>query len=119
MTIVGIVGVFSVPFSESLYAIFVPNLIAPPHLSFFLVLRMPAFGFFILPFVVAGNGAIYLRMKLRLSMNGMPVNWLLIAALMSILRGALKMICACILADFACTGVCTRMNLRHAWWIVD
>ena len=29
------------------------------------------------------------------------------------------MIGACILADFACTGVCTRINLRHAWWIVD
>ena len=29
------------------------------------------------------------------------------------------MIGTCISADFACTVVCTRMNLRHAWCIVD
>ena len=38
---------------------------------------------------------------------------------MNILRGALKMIGVCILADFSCTEVCTRMNLRHLRWIVD
>ena len=43
-----------------------------------------------LPFGVAGDGARYLRMRLGLLMNGMPVNWLMSAALMSILRGALK-----------------------------
>ena len=90
MTGLGIVGVFSVSFSESLSAISIPNLIAPPFLRFFLVLRMPAFGFFVLPFLVAGDGARYLRMISELFMNVIPVNWLLSAALMSILMGALK-----------------------------
>ena len=76
MTGVGIVGVFYVSFSESLSAISIPNLVAPPLLSFFLVLRMPDFGFFILPFGVAGNGARYFRMIFELFMNGMPFNWL-------------------------------------------
>ena len=89
MTGVGIVGIFSFSFSDSLSGISVPNLVALLLLSFFLVLHMPAFGFFILPFGVAGDGARYLRMKLGLLMNGMPVNWLLSAALMIILRGAL------------------------------
>ena len=119
MSRVGIVGVFSVSFSESLSAICIPNLIALLLLSFFLVLRMPAFGFFILPFGVDGDGARYLQMKLGLLMNGIPVNWLLSAASMSILRGVLKNVCACILADFACTGVCTRMHLQNIRWIVD
>ena len=53
---VGIVGVFFVSFSDSLSDISIPNLVAPLLLSFFLVLRMPAFGFFILPFGVSGDG---------------------------------------------------------------
>ena len=60
MTGVGIVGVFSVSFSDLLSDISIPKLVAPPLLSFFLVLRMPDFGFFILPFGVAGDGARYL-----------------------------------------------------------
>ena len=87
---VGIVGVFSFSFSQSLSAIFIPNLLALPLLSFFLVLHMPAFGFFILTFGVASYGARYLRMLSALLMNGTPVNWLLCAASMSILMGALK-----------------------------
>ena len=55
-----------------------------------MVLRMPAFGFFILPFGVAGDGVRYLQILSGLFMNGMPVNWLLSAALMRILMGALK-----------------------------
>ena len=90
MSGVGIMGVFSGSFSESLSAISIPNLIAHPLLSFFLVLCMPAFGFFVLPFGVAGDGAIYLRMVSGLFINGMPVNWFLSAASMSILIGALK-----------------------------
>ena len=66
-------GVFSVSFSESLSAIFIPNLIAPPLLSFSLVLRMPAFGLFVLLFGVSGDGARYLRMLSALLMNGIPV----------------------------------------------
>ena len=119
MTGVGIVGIFSFSFPDSLSDISIPKLVALPLQSFFLVLCMPAFGFFILPFGVAGNGARYLRMKLRLLMNGMPVIWLLSAASMSILRGSLKMIGACIFCDFACTEVFTRMHLRHVRWIVD
>ena len=80
----------SVSFSDSLSDISITNLVAPPILSFFLVLRMPAFGFFILPFGVAGNGARYLRMRFGLLMHGMPINWLLSAASVRILRGALK-----------------------------
>ena len=57
MTGVGIVRILSVSFSDSLSDIYIPNLVAPPLLSFFLVLRMPAFGFFILNFGVAGDGA--------------------------------------------------------------
>ena len=90
MSGVGIVGVFSVSFSESLSAISVPNLNAPLILSLFLVLHMPDFGFLILPFGVAGDGARYLRMVSALFMNGMPVNWLLSVASMRILMGALK-----------------------------
>ena len=90
MSSVGIVGVFSGSFSESLSAISIPNLIDPPLLSFFLVLRMPAFVLFILPFGVAGDGVRYLRILSGLFMNGMPVNWLLSAASMIILMGALK-----------------------------
>ena len=90
MSGVGIVGVFSGSFSESLSSISIPNLIVPPLMSFFLVLRMPDFGFFILPFGVAGDRARYLRMVSGLFMNGMPVNWLLSAALISILMGELK-----------------------------
>ena len=118
MSGVGIVGVFSVLFSESLSAISIPNLIAPPLLSFFLVLRMPAFGFFILLFGVAGDRVRYLRMVSELFMNGTPVNWLLSAASMSILMGALKMLGACTLADFVCMGACTRMHLLYVRWIV-
>ena len=90
MSGVGIVGLFSVSFSDSLSDISIPNLVAPPLLSFFLVLLMPDFGFFVMHFGVAGNGARYLRMEFELLMNGMPVNWLLSAASMSILMGALK-----------------------------
>ena len=79
---------------------------------------MPAFGFFIMPLGVAGDGSRYLQMASELFMNGMPVNWLLSAALMSILMGALKMLGACTLADFVCMGACIRMHLLHLGWIV-
>ena len=90
MTGVGIVGVFSFSFSDSLYDSSIPNLVDLLLLSFFLVLRMPAFGFFVLTFGVAGDGARYLRMKFGSLINGIPVNWLLSAASMRILRVALK-----------------------------
>ena len=90
MTGVGIVGVFSVSFSDSLSDIYIPNLVAPPLLSFFLVLRMPDFGFFIMTFGVAGDRARYFLIKFELLMNVMPINWLLSAALMSILMIALE-----------------------------
>ena len=88
----GIVGVFYFLFSESISAIYIPNLLAPQLLIFFLVLRMTAFGFFIFPFGVAGDGARYLRMLSEVFMNGISINWLLRAASMSILMGALKML---------------------------
>ena len=118
MSSVGIVGVFSGSFSESLSAISITNLIAPPLLSFFLVMRMPAFDFFVLTFGVAGDGARYLRMVSRLFMNGMPVNWLLSAASMIIWMGVLKMLGACTLADFVCMGAYIRMHLLYVRWIV-
>ena len=52
-------------------------------------------------------------MIFELFMNGMPVNWLLSADLMSILMGALKMIGAFTLSDLVCMGACTRMHLRY------
>ena len=79
---------------------------------------MPAFDFIILPFGVAGDGDRYLRMLSALLMNGMPVNWLLCSAYMSILMGALKMLDACTLADFVCMGVCKRMHWLYVRWIV-
>ena len=57
---------------------------------FFCVLRIPALGRFILLLDVAGNRARYLRIKSRLLMNGMPINWLLRAASVSSCNGALK-----------------------------
>ena len=117
MSSVGIVGVFSFSFSESLSDISIPNLLAPPLLSFFLVLQMPAFGLFIMPFGVAGDGARYLRMFSMLLMNVISVNWLFCAASMSILVGALKMLDACTLVDFVRMGVRTRMHLLFVRWI--
>ena len=73
VTGVGIVRVFSFSFSDSLSDISIPNLVSLLLLSLFLVLRMPDFGFFILPFGVAGNGARYLQIKLGLLMKVMPV----------------------------------------------
>ena len=90
MSGIGIVWLFSFSFSESLSAIYIPNLLALPLLCFYLVLRMPAFDFFIPTFGVAGDGARYLRMLSTLLMKGMSVNWLLCAASMSILMGAFK-----------------------------
>ena len=79
---------------------------------------MPAFGFFILPFGVAGDRARYLRMLSALLMKGMPVNWLLCAASMSILMVALKNALCMYFIDFVSMGVCTRMHWLYVRWIV-
>ena len=99
-----------ISFYESLSAISICNLPAPPLLCFFLVLHMPDFGFFILPFGVAGDGTRHLRMLYALLIKGMSAICLLCVASMSILIGALKIIDACTLVDFFCMGVCTRMH---------
>ena len=57
--------------------------------SFFLVLRMPGRGLFVLPFSVAGDGVKYLQMSSGF-MSGMPLNWSLLMAFRRMAGGKLK-----------------------------
>ena len=60
-------------------------------LTFVRVLLMFVRTLFILPLDVAGDGARYLRTKSGLLRNGMLLSWSLLAALMIVEAGGLKM----------------------------